>query len=239
MLMSSFDKHIVVMQHFDIKGSWKRHKEIAQCYTFSINLKLCQMESFTENNRWLALFGLCLDNRVTKGEEGKEEGRRAPGSKLLKLWLGFLAAPTSAGSQGSTWLTQSSTEWDFLSPHPKPREGNSLFSLGFLFFLILTKSKSLASAASSESQNLRGPKRSADGFPVLPKNTYAHPQLPRAPEGIRVPHSLHWPLVKLTCNLTKSRRGLQNILWGLGFPCSCTWSPSTPRKMLLIYPKHT
>lgn len=237
--MSSFDKHIVVMQHFDIKGSWKRYIEIAQYYNFSITLKLCQMESFTEDNRWLALFGLCLDNRVTKGEGGKEDGRRAPGSKLLKLWLGFLAAPTSAGSQGSAWLIQSSTEWDFLSPRPKPREGNSLFSLGFLFFLILTKTKSLASTASSENQNLRGPKRSADGFPVLPKNTYAYPQLPRAPEGIRVPHSLHWALVKLTCNLTKSRRGLQNILWGLGFPCSCTQEFKHIQTRLLIAPKHT
>lgn len=83
--MSSFDKHIVVMQHFDIKGSWKRYIEIAQYDNFSITLKLCQMESFTEDNRWLALFGLCLDNRVTKGEGGKEDGRRTPGSKLLKL----------------------------------------------------------------------------------------------------------------------------------------------------------
>lgn len=53
MLMPSFDKHIVVTQHFDIKGSWKRYIEIAQYYNFSITLKLCQMESFTEGNRWL------------------------------------------------------------------------------------------------------------------------------------------------------------------------------------------
>lgn len=174
------------------------------------------MESFTEDDRWLACLAYVWGNRVTKREGGEEDGRRAPGSKLLKLWLGFLAAPTSAGSQGSTWLTQSSTEWDFLSPRPKPREGNSLFSLSFLY-LSLTKSMSLASAASSESQNLRGPTRSADGFPVLPKTTHAHPSFP-GPWGGQSPPLTPLGSSKAHCNLTKSRRGLQNILWVLASP---------------------
>ena len=72
----------------------------------------------------------------------------------------------------------------------KSQKGNGFLSLGFLFFLILTQRKSLASTV----QVLRGrsSEKSAASFPVLPRTNCPGNHL-----GIRIP-PLHYAMVKFT-----------------------------------------
>lgn len=81
----------------------------------------------------------------------------------------------------------------------KSQKGNGFFSLGFLFFLILTQSKNLTSIV----QVLRDRSSECQQLPSSIKEFAGTPQLSRAPETIRIPPLTPLCLVKHTCMMYK------------------------------------
>lgn len=155
-----------------------------------------------------ALFGLCLDNRVTKGEGGK--GGWAAGSRIQASQI----VTRFPGCAHISWLSGLYLAYTKLYrmglsfPTPKTLGRKQLVFPGLSFLSYLNKKQeSGISCKFSESEPPRT-KEECRWFANATKNTYAHPSFPGHLRGSESLHSLHWALVKLTCNLTKSRTPL-------------------------------
>lgn len=163
-------------------------------------------------------------------------GSRSPASQTLTRFPGCSQISWPRG----LYLAYTMLYRMGLSSHPhhhppeKPQKGNGFFPLGFLCFLILTKSEGLASTVQvlrGRGSGSRGPSRSAKASQCY-QGTHMHtPSFPGAPEGIRIPPPTPLCFGKVHLhNLQSQGNGCRMFAGFLAFPALVPRCPNTPSK---------